>query len=261
VKINVNLHRDSVHFIHHGGEEQQQLYQLQFKYDAAVACSVRVYYIASEAQDENSKYIVEARNEFPSVYCEKGLGQVFLQPLGDSFDTSLYKEYITPTSSGFPIAIALQTISEEDGSSTQTQTQYTFASLLHCADDTYEIKVVQQKIQYLGQVYSLHEIYGVDHTGEREGEGSRECIVCLSEARDTVVLPCRHMCLCNGCAELMRLQTNKCPICRSPVRSLLHVVLGKDAPQQDQDSGEDEREDQLLTRRQREVVTKQEVVS
>lgn len=27
-----------------------------------------------------------------------------------------------------------------------------------------------------------------------------ECVICLSEARTTVVLPCRHMCLCNDCA-------------------------------------------------------------
>ena len=25
--------------------------------------------------------------------------------------------------------------------------------------------------------------------------------MCLSEARDTTVLPCRHMCMCSGCAR------------------------------------------------------------
>jgi hypothetical protein len=147
------------------------------------------------------------------------------------------------------------------------QTQYTFATLLHCADNSFAVKVVQQKVQYLGKLYSVYEIYGMDHTGEREGEGSRECIVCLSEPRDTAVLPCRHMCLCNGCAELMRVQTNKCPICRAPVRNLLRVMIAKDAPsQQDiqvpQESLEEDHEDELTSRRHREkeLLSKQEAL-
>jgi len=267
VKIHVNLNRDSIHLLRHEEEDEHHLYQLQFKYDASVPCNIRVYYIASETADENSKYIIEARHEVPTVYCEQGLGQMFILPHEHSFDVSLYKEDLATTA--FPIVIALQTIADENN----TQTQYTFASLLHCADDSYAIKAVQQKIQYMGQVYSVHDIYGLDHTGEREGEGSRECIVCLSEPRDTTVLPCRHMCLCHGCSELMRLQTNKCPICRAPVRSLLHVVLGKEGSSssstsspslQDGVGGEEETEDQLLSRRQREKeihLSKEEVVS
>lgn len=53
--------------------------------------------------------------------------------------------------------------------------------------------------------------------------GSRECVVCMSEPRTTTVLPCRHLCVCAPCAELMRVQTNKCPICRAPVTSLLSI--------------------------------------
>lgn len=52
---------------------------------------------------------------------------------------------------------------------------------------------------------------------------SSECVVCMTEARDTLVLPCRHMCLCSACAEILRFQSNKCPICRSPFHSLLQL--------------------------------------
>lgn len=43
---------------------------------------------------------------------------------------------------------------------------------------------------------------------------NRECVVCLSMRRDTLLLPCRHMCLCLPCAESLCLQSDKCPICR-----------------------------------------------
>jgi len=43
---------------------------------------------------------------------------------------------------------------------------------------------------------------------------NRECVVCLSQRRDTLFLPCRHMCLCLPCAESLCQQSDKCPICR-----------------------------------------------
>ena len=42
------------------------------------------------------------------------------------------------------------------------------------------------------------------------------CAICLTNAKDTVLLPCRHFCLCWECSgELQR----RCPICRHKVES------------------------------------------
>jgi hypothetical protein len=51
--------------------------------------------------------------------------------------------------------------------------------------------------------------------------------VCMSEPMDTMVLPCRHLCLCNSCAEVLRYQASKCPICRAPFHSLLKISVAK----------------------------------
>ncbi|CAO2179935.1 unnamed protein product [Urochloa humidicola] len=72
------------------------------------------------------------------------------------------------------------------------------------------------------------EIYGIGNTADEnndEDESGKECVICLSEPRDTTVLPCRHMCLCRECAQLLRLQSNKCPICRQPVGGLLEIKV------------------------------------
>lgn len=50
-----------------------------------------------------------------------------------------------------------------------------------------------------------------------------ECVICMSEERDTLLLPCRHLCLCNSCAHHLRYQANNCPICRAPFRALIHI--------------------------------------
>ncbi|KAH7729520.1 E3 ubiquitin-protein ligase MGRN1 [Aphelenchoides avenae] len=45
----------------------------------------------------------------------------------------------------------------------------------------------------------------------------------MANPRDTVILPCRHLCICNGCAETLRYKLNNCPICRSPFKALLKL--------------------------------------
>ena len=48
-------------------------------------------------------------------------------------------------------------------------------------------------------------------------------MVCMCDSRDTIILPCRHLCLCNACADSLRYQANNCPICRAPFRALLQI--------------------------------------
>mgnify|MGYP000025790131 FL=1 len=64
-------------------------------------------------------------------------------------------------------------------------------------EDEFVVKVVKQIIYVDGVRYELQEIYGienVDWCGDGHGNDSgKECVVCLSEPRDTTVLPCRHM--------------------------------------------------------------------
>ncbi|XP_033327217.1 mitochondrial E3 ubiquitin protein ligase 1 [Megalopta genalis] len=40
------------------------------------------------------------------------------------------------------------------------------------------------------------------------------CIVCRTNPREIIVLPCGHVCLCEDCADDI---TNNCPFCRSPI--------------------------------------------
>lgn len=58
---------------------------------------------------------------------------------------------------------------------------------------------------------------------DSEEEAGGECVICMSEPRDTLILPCRHLCLCAACADSLRYQANNCPICRAPFRALLQI--------------------------------------
>lgn len=82
-------------------------------------------------------------------------------------------------------------------------------------DSTCVLRVLRQKLVADGIVFLLHDIYGM--------EADEECVVCLSEPRATVLLPCRHMCLCPPCGRELQGREHRCPICRSPFTSLLEI--------------------------------------
>ena len=107
-----------------------------------------------------------------------------------------------------------------------------------------KLQVVKQHIFVNGSSYELQEIYGIDNNPsnnnsleelhnveqfqqqqEREDDDEVMCVVCLTEPKNTTVLPCRHMCMCSECARALRFQSNKCPICRNPVESLLEISI------------------------------------
>lgn len=266
VKSTVNVNKDTLQLVR--DENFPNHYRIKFVYDATTPCTIRVNFLVKDTIAG-----IQARSETPSVVGEKGFGIVFTQPPEHYLDTSLYSQEdlsYTANSTSFPVAIAIQSISDEPSKSDDSNiilSQTTFATLLHCADDSYAIKVVKQRFPHLGHMYNLHDIFGLDYTGERESEGSRECVVCLSEPRDTTILPCNHLCLCSACAELMRTQTNKCPICRAPVKKLLTIhltnntglggsrelptCLTSDRLKEKGEEAPDEKEDELLSRRER----------
>jgi hypothetical protein len=139
------------------------------------------------------------------------------------------------------------------------QSQTTFATIVYEDDEHWKVKVNKQKIWVAGvsyelQVYAraapyisahtvkLHtqvlrdvgccgcqEIYGMESAQGSATMGDlddgSECVICMVNRRDTTVLPCRHMCMCSECANLLRHRTNRCPICRETVESLLHIKL------------------------------------
>ncbi|CAF0755656.1 unnamed protein product [Rotaria sp. Silwood1] len=49
------------------------------------------------------------------------------------------------------------------------------------------------------------------------------CVICLTDIRNVLLLPCRHLCLCKTCAENLKFQSSHCPICRIPFRALLQI--------------------------------------
>lgn len=116
------------------------------------------------------------------------------------------------------------------------------ASSSSSATTKYECRVLRQKLLVNGAVYNAYDIFGVEANAEIDPlteETQSTCVICMSEPRTTIVIPCRHMCLCEGCAESLKVQSVKCPICRGPVRGLLKVDVSVAEDQDDEDEVDD----------------------
>ena len=79
-------------------------------------------------------------------------------------------------------------------------------------------------------MFEVEEIFGLGDiaTATADSRDAPDCVVCLSDPRDTAILPCRHMCVCKECAEELRKSSNKCPICRGPVTAFLQIEHGEE---------------------------------
>lgn len=62
---------------------------------------------------------------------------------------------------------------------------------------------------------------GAELVAAEDEDDANVCVVCLTNPKDTVIIPCRHMCLCGECAAVLRQQSNKCPICRQTIDRLM----------------------------------------
>ncbi|XP_073434040.1 cell growth regulator with RING finger domain protein 1 [Dendrobates tinctorius] len=117
-------------------------------------------------------------------------------------------------------------------------------TIIHVPDRSYRMPcriMYQYLLTAQGQFYDLKQLYMSvsDHTAETAEAGAedfsrdkelleklgiseeemqennaKDCVVCQNDSVNWVLLPCRHVCLCDGC--LLRFQ--HCPICRQFVQ-------------------------------------------
>lgn len=75
---------------------------------------------------------------------------------------------------------------------------------------------------------SSAEMLGEDSFGTLY-DGQHDCTVCQNSPISRVILPCRHVCICEECLHLV----SKCPMCRGPVTS--HFSLYPNTPEHHRD--------------------------
>lgn len=149
----------------------------------------------------------------PSCFCVN-----FFMPLKDKDAPKLYFEHFaSPTR---PAAFILQhvpiprwmewVISCRRSMGSRTNT--TARNQRYASGDILLTRITRDFL--LSFLPSVSFLFCLQVADDEISDNSAECVVCLSDVRDTLILPCRHLCLCNACADTLRYQANCCPICR-----------------------------------------------
>jgi E3 ubiquitin-protein ligase MGRN1 len=146
-----------------------------------------------------------------TITFNEGLGQKFCQPSGTGIDLSSFPDSELfrdeEEMEVYPLAAKANVSPPKEekegerdcanpGNRNSHNSQITQAVFEKRENGGYQVRVVKQILWINGTRYELQEIYGIGNSVEGETDGNdpgKECVICLSEPRDTVVLPCRHM--------------------------------------------------------------------
>jgi E3 ubiquitin-protein ligase MGRN1 len=159
-------------------------------------------FFAKENEDCNITATKEGLLNPVTVSFQQGLGQQFRQPSGTGIDllkfegTELMKDGDIEV---YPLVVKAEayplTQTESEGNPVRNS-QITLALFEKKEIGEYHVRVIKQILWVNGMRYELQEIYGIGNTVDGdldENDSGKECVICLSEPRDTTVLPCRHM--------------------------------------------------------------------
>jgi hypothetical protein len=227
--VNFNIIKSSVSF--KALEEDPNLYELRFEVNSLCDCKVEVLYHVREELDAADQFIRYSSHRFSqlnevydpvNIEFPAGMRQA-LPSKAILVDVESYERSaeVFKMKHHFPVAITLM----RSGQSSSESMSMTLCFKLSkpSEDQGYTATIACHKLHLNGQSWTLLEIFGLK---TNIPEDDRNCVVCLTDAKDTAILPCRHMCLCCGCAKVMRGQlTAKCPICRTAGTSFLQIKI------------------------------------
>jgi hypothetical protein len=212
VRNDVNVHKDTLRL--EVDELNPDHHLVSFIFDAMIDGSFTIFYSAKE--EPNCRFVPL----FPDAYMpfkvpfQKGVRQKFCQPSGTGIDLGFFEldELSKPSEKEDVFPLITQAVIQKN-------------------DETgFQVKVVKQILWIDGVRYELRDIYGIGNSAAesfKDDDPGKECVICMTEPKDTAVLPCRHMCMCSECAKALRLQSNKCPICRHSIDSLIEIKIDK----------------------------------
>mmetsp|Transcript_160291 Transcript_160291/g.514315 ORF Transcript_160291/g.514315 Transcript_160291/m.514315 type:complete len:284 (+) Transcript_160291:73-924(+) len=136
------------------------------------------------------------------------------------FPLEVFWKYKTKDADIIPIALSLFS------GDVQSVVHLTLDTAAPPADLT--CTLLKQKVFMGGKDYTLEDVYGLSELG-KDGEHDESamgqpCVICLTDPRNSAVMPCRHLCVCEDCALQLQanatLRSEKCPICRGKITGI-----------------------------------------
>eukprot|EP00929_Paragymnodinium_shiwhaense_P115634 TRINITY_DN84625_c0_g1_i1.p1 TRINITY_DN84625_c0_g1~~TRINITY_DN84625_c0_g1_i1.p1 ORF type:complete len:321 (+),score=64.47 TRINITY_DN84625_c0_g1_i1:139-1101(+) len=234
VRSLVNLDRDSLDWSAVGDENC-----FSFKVDSTCAdgCEVNVYFLVHEQADEATGSDAPPPS-FGGARIQRqervksGLKQVCKIPVEKSLDLAEEIKNFGAEKEGFYHLVLDVAAATPEPNAVSRQLSYIKLSE---ADGRLVASLSKQKVIIGETCRELSTLYGNFVRPKRAGQGDAlgnevangggdgaDCVICLSNPRDTVIIPCRHVCLCSACARVTSSTWSfQCPVCRARVAAMV----------------------------------------
>ncbi|OMJ81364.1 hypothetical protein SteCoe_18221 [Stentor coeruleus] len=195
---------------------------LTFNFDSSHICLITVYYFGVEVlskKEDHTMYFAVDTEKYPAPNSYKfpsGLNQKFPEKVSE-INLNRYASDIASSESHnqYPIIITIKP---------ENTIPFPYESSFLRIDkekDIWKPVLLKQKIHFDGSSYYLSEIYGLSSLEDDKNV----CIVCLTGKSKVTMMPCKHLCLCEECAQVLsESAVKKCPMCRACVNELLFIA-------------------------------------
>jgi len=203
------------------------IFYLSFKFSAITDVEISIFYCGKDIIDDNqnTQYIYVDTNKYPPIksYIFGIVKDQEFPAYASVIDTRAYtKDDLSKVSNGnYPLIIKMET--KTDRVDLPKKRLYTYFSF-RLTGGKYEARFLKQKLEVNNVSYILDDIFGIagSNLTSKDNEEGNDCPICLTNKIDTIVLPCKHMCLCLDCAKDLRdRNSSKCPMCRTTVENYL----------------------------------------
>ncbi len=74
-------------------------------------------------------------------------------------------------------------------------------------------------------LFTLDEAYGLNSNRTDGSDGQKECVICLTETKNVIAKPCKHVCMCFACAQALLTAQQPCPVCRQPIIDIVPFTI------------------------------------
>jgi len=219
----VNLHRDSLEW-----SSDSSGSSLTFRFDTSgeSGCEISVHLLVHETATEGAVPSFDGARETQRETFRKGLRQTCKVNFSATDLVAAVAAFGAEKDGYFHLVIDIAACSLNGEIVMGRQLSYIKLSF---AEDKTTVSMSKQKAVSGNICSELSTLYGTFARGKGNdagGEGT-DCVICLTNTRDTVIIPCRHVCLCSGCAAVTSSTWSfQCPVCRARVAAM--VKLGEE---------------------------------
>lgn len=218
-------------------ESNKDLFMVDLKFDTSSPTKMEIYFKAKEVRSNDSKNNVKKISSSTDPYefkFGKGLNQHL--PTGQClFRLSDYNEAMLQCEHDYaPILVRLSMLDDTFSLEKGIDRMYIYIGIQidsenipHLRIEKKGTRIITLGIELGDKFLWIKDIYNsstnTNAHQSNEDDGSSFCTICYTNQINTLILPCRHMILCDFCAKELKNRFQKCPICREGISGFVKL--------------------------------------